>query len=326
MKLKTILHIFLVILIFLLVAFNLSNFGWDIFCNTTVSNESKNAQLIENLKSHVKVLSSQIGERNIKKYEKLEAAADYIINEFRTYGYEVRMQEYAVDGYKVNNIIALKKGTENMKEKVVVGAHYDSSITPGADDNASGVAGLLELARSIAKEQINSDIEFVGFVNEEPPYFKTEQMGSKVYAKKEKDKNTKIKVAIILEMLGYYSNNLGSQKYPPPLGIVYPNRGNFLLVVGNKDSKELVNAFSKSFKSNSELPIKTISINVQGTDFSDNWSFWQEGYKAIMVTDTAFYRNSNYHKEGDTYGTLNYEYMAEGIQGILSSVFRIANR
>jgi Zn-dependent M28 family amino/carboxypeptidase len=167
--------------------------------------------------------------------------------------------------------------------------------------------------------QINKNVEFVAFVNEEPPFFHTEQMGSRVYVRSLKDRGKNIEVAVVLEMLGYYSNQWFSQRYPPIMGIFYPNQANFITVIGNGKSRLSANRFFNLFKQHSRFPIeKTPAFDfIPGIDFSDNWSFWQEGIPAIMITDTAFLRNKNYHKNTDTHETLNYQYMANVVKGII---------
>jgi Zn-dependent M28 family amino/carboxypeptidase len=278
-----------------------------------------------NLKEHVVMLSHKIGDRNIVAYEKLTKAADYITGQFEKYGYKVEFQTYEVDGKPVKNIIATKLGTKKPKEQIIVGAHYDTCANPGADDNASAVAGLLELARLMTDQPTGRTIKFIAFVNEEPPFFKTKNMGSMVYAQQAKARGDNIKAVIILEMIGYYSDKPNSQKYPPFFGRFYPDKGNFIAVVGNFASKPLVKKITNLFQQSSSFPIESIATFtfIPGIDWSDHWSFWQYGYPAIMITDTGFYRNPNYHKQSDTYETLNYENIAEvvvGLQGVLTKL------
>ncbi|MFC1576277.1 M20/M25/M40 family metallo-hydrolase [Candidatus Omnitrophota bacterium] len=281
----------------------------------------------ERLKNHVYKLSHEIGDRSIFKYDKLNEAADYVTEEFRSYGYEVSFQPYSARGKVFKNIIVTKKGLENPDEILVLGAHYDSRNNPGADDNASAVAGLLEVARNFRDRKTTRTIKFIAFTNEEPPFFKKNNMGSRVYTRAAKEKGENIKGAIILEMIGYYSNKPKSQFCPPILNRFYPNKGNFIGVTGHFKYVELVKDIVSSFKKATNFPIEWIvapSILI-GIDFSDNWSFWKEGYPAVMVTDTAFYRNPHYHKQTDTYETLNYEAIAEVVTGITSSLTDLAN-
>lgn len=285
-----------------------------------------NKELAERLKNHVHKLSDEIGERSIFRYEKLEEAREYIAGQLQSYGYSVEYQEYKVSGKIAKNVIAAKKGAQRPQETVIVGAHYDSCFNPGADDNASGVSGLLELARLLSKFQTNRTVKFIAFVNEEPPFYKTEEMGSRIYAKDAKSKKEDIKGVVVLEMIGHYSDRPNSQSYPPFLGFFFPNKGNFTAVVGNYPSRMLVGKIVKSFEARSRFPIEHAVLPgfITGVDFSDHWSFWKEGYPAVMITDTAFYRYRNYHSSGDTYEKLNYPALAEVVNGLSESIIELA--
>ncbi len=275
-------------------------------------------RLSERLKSHVYTLSHEIGERSIFKLDNLERAAAYIAAELPSFGYSVEFQPYTVSGIKVKNIIAVKRGATRPKEIIIVGAHYDTCYNPGADDNASAVAGLIELAMHASSRQTERTIKFIAFVNEEPPFFKTENMGSWVYTRNARSGGEDIKAALILEMIGYYSHLPNSQRYPPFISFFYPNKGDFIAIVGNIGSRWLVNKVTSLFKKYSKFPVESLIAPafITGVDFSDNWSFWQEGYPAVMITDTGFYRNNNYHSKSDTYQTLDYESTAEVVEGI----------
>lgn len=305
--------------------FKASTVGWRFRGRNWEVSDRDNMELIERLKRHVYKLSAEIGDRSVFRYEQLQQAQKYITSEFRSLGYRVELQEYKVYGKSVHNIIAVKKGTTNSEELIVVGAHYDTCFNPGADDNASGIAGLIELAEILSKKKTNINIEFVAFVNEEPPFFKTDDMGSLVYAKWAKKENKKIKAAVILEMIGYYINEPNSQKYPPLFGLFYPNKGNFIAVVGNFKSKWLTKEVTSSFKKHSSFPIEAISTFefISGIDFSDHWAFWQQGYPAVMITDTSFYRYAHYHEKSDTHDKLNYEAIAEVVKGLSGVLLEI---
>jgi len=281
---------------------------------------------VENLKSHVWNLAHEIGDRSLFKYEALQKASCYITDAFISIGYDVEFQTYNTSGKTVKNIIATKIGVERPKEVIIVGAHYDTCFNPGADDNASSVAGLLEMARLVFSQQTNRSIRFVAFVNEEPPFFKTENMGSCVYVREAKAKGENIKATLILEMIGYYTNKSNSQQYPPFLGLFYPNKGNFICIVGNWRSRRLVKKIVSKFKSQSKFPIESFIGTgfVPGVDFSDHWSFWKEGYLAVMITDTAFYRNPYYHTSSDTYEKLNYLSLAEVVRGLATVLIKLA--
>ena len=298
-----------------------TTFGCVMLPRQPFSYSHSNFELAKNLEVHVKKLSDEIGERSMFQYEALEKSAEYISGQLKSYGYEVEYQEYKVGGKAAKNIIATKKGSAKGDPKIViVGAHYDSCFNPGADDNASGVAGLLELARLFSQEKTERSIKFIAFVNEEPPFFKTEEMGSRVYAKAARQRNENTKAVIILEMIGYYSDKPNSQRYPPLIGLFYPNKANFISVVGNFPSGHLVKKLVTGFKRTTNFSLESAVLPgfVSGVDFSDHWSFWKEGYPAIMVTDTAFYRNPHYHQATDTYEKLNYPYMAEVVNGLKS--------
>jgi hypothetical protein len=275
------------------------------------------------LKKHVVEISDKIGERNYWFFENLNKALDYIATGFEQCGLPVELQTYKIDGKKFSNIIATKKGNSSADEVIIVGAHYDSVVgSPGADDNASAVAGLLELARLFSKQDTDKTIKFIAFVNEEPPYFQTGQMGSRVYAKEAKKKKENIVAMISLEMIGYYSQNRRSQEYPLFLGLIYPDAANFIGFVSNLGSKSLADKLTKSFKKHSEFPVEKIAAPgiVPGIDWSDHSSFWKYGYKAMMVTDTSFYRYFHYHSQSDTYEKLDYESMAEVVKGLSYSI------
>lgn len=284
--------------------------------------------LINNLKLHVEKLALEIGERNFIKYEGLEKASDYIISEFGRYGYTSELQKYQIEGKTYKNIIVTLEGNKEPEKIIIIGAHYDSVVgSPGADDNASAVAGLLELARLISKEKTAKTIKFIAFTNEEPPFFKSGEMGSMIYAKEAKRRKEKIEAMICLEMIGYFSLKKNSQSYPFPLNFFYPEVGNFIAVVGNIASLELVNKVTSAFKKHSNFPIESIAtfeIIAPGIDFSDHASFWRYGYKGVMITDTAFYRNPNYHSPTDLPNTLNYQDLAEVVKGLYYVIMELS--
>lgn len=283
-------------------------------------------ELANLLQKHVYILSHQIGIRDVNNYDKLREAAQYITRKFRESGYEVEFQHYEAHGKTVKNIIAAKPGTAKPEEVITIGAHYDSFDNPGADDNASGIAALIETAKLSAGAPTRRSIEFVAFVNEEPPFFHTEEMGSRVYTKLAKKAGKNIRAGLILEMLGYYSEKPDSQCYPAHLTSLYPNQANFIAVVGNRASHPLAIRVAASFKQNSSIPVEIIPADaVPEGDYSDHWSFWQEGYSAVMLTDTSFYRYIHYHQAGDTYDKLNYHAMGEVVKGLDAVIKELAN-
>ena len=218
-----------VILAFAIVKF--STFGWRRFGEKTMNLSEGVNRLAKALESHVRRLSEDIGDRSVFNYNALQEAQQYIAEQLSSFGYNVEFQDYTISDKPTKNIIALKEGSKNPQEIIIIGAHYDTCFNPGADDNASAVAGLLELARSLYSKETKRSIKFIAFVNEEPPFFHTEEMGSRVYVKAAKKRGEDIRGALILEMIGYYSDKPHSQRYPPLFGLFYPNKGNFIGVV-----------------------------------------------------------------------------------------------
>ncbi|MDH5232762.1 MAG: M28 family peptidase [Gammaproteobacteria bacterium] len=282
------------------------------------------------LKKVVTELSVNIGARNFDQSEGLEKASRYIVGEFEKQGHKVVLQKYVIEEIdEVENII-VSLGPKDA-ERIVVGAHYDTyRDQPGADDNASGVAGLLALAGFLKKHESNLKrrIDFVAYTLEEPPFFRSEFMGSYIHAKSLKDNNIDVLGMISLEMIGYYSNKENSQEYPLGLmKIMYPTTGDFIGVVSNVSSNGLKSQFAE-YLAVSSIPVETLSAPswLVGVDFSDHLNYWQFGYDAIMVTDTAFYRNANYHQKTDIIETLNFKLMAEVIRGVSYGLFMLANK
>jgi len=273
------------------------------------------------LYSHVEHLSVRIGSRSIYEYSKLEETKRYVVSCLESFGYTPELQKYSYDGQVFSNVIVSIEGKTHPDEMVIIGAHYDTVFgTPGADDNASAVAMLLEMSRILKVFSPGRTIRLVFFVLEEPPAFRTQHMGSYVYAKEAKAKNENIKAMICLEMLGYYTDKKGGQTFPLPLmNLMYSSTPDFIAVVGNLTSRNLVDAVRTSLKQHSSVPVEALSTVsfVPGVDFSDHWSFWKMGYPAVMITDTAFYRNPNYHTERDTIDTLDFNRMTELLKGLL---------
>lgn len=278
-----------------------------------------------NLISTVKHLSQDIGQRSHRDIKELNSAADFIEDKFRSYNCVVKRQAFTYNNNTYHNIIAEVKGTESSADEIlVIGAHYDTVIgTPGADDNASGVAVLLELARLTALKPLKKTTRFVAFCLEEPPAFMTRHMGSYVYAESLKDEGVKVYGMISLEMLGYFCEEKGCQYYPLPFfRWFYPDKGNYISFVGNISSGEFTKKVKKFFKSSSSMPVESLNSFsfIPGVDFSDHRNFWKFGYPAFMITDTSFYRNPNYHGIGDTASTLDYDRMAEVTRGLYKAL------
>jgi len=309
------------LLVFTVVAYALlksTTIGWNFWSGSYRGGASP--EIAADLRKHVTKLAGEIGGRDVfrRNERALKTAGEYITAQFKSYGYKVEFQDYPLAGGISRNITAVKTGTQLPEESVLVGAHYDTFGNPGADDNASGVAGLLTLARLMAGTSAARTLKFVAFANEESPFFRTENMGSAVWARAAAQRKEKIKAAIVLEMLGYYSEQPNSQKYPPLIGPFQPNKGNYIAQISNFSSRGLARAIDGEFKKNSTLPLKTIVLPalVPGVDYSDHRNFWSRDYQAVMFTDTSFYRNRNYHKCTDLPETLNYEYMAALIAGL----------
>jgi hypothetical protein len=280
-----------------------------------------------NLHKDVNELAGAIGERNLEHYKGLQDAAQYIEDAFKGLGYSLEEQEYVVEGKNSKNISAEIRGGALPEEIIVVGAHYDSVYgCPGADDNGSGVAALLEIAREFQGVKPARTIRFVAFANEEPPNFWSPTMGSWVYAKRSHQRKENIVAAISLETIGMYSNAEGSQHYPPGFSLFFPSKGNFVGFVGNLSSRSLVRNALAEFRRTTQFPSEGVAApgGLTGVGWSDQWSFWQEGYPAIMITDTAPFRNPNYHQLSDTPGTLNYDQMARVTLGMKKVVEYLA--
>ena len=280
----------------------------------------------DNLKKHVQILSEDFYPRSQSHVENLNKTADYIKTEFEKAGGKVSEQTFQVNGNTYRNIIA-EFGKET-SEKIIVGAHYDSAYqTHGADDNASGVAGLIELAKLFGKTESPMQIQLVAFTLEEPPFYATEQMGSFIHAKSLKNENANVRLMISLEMIGYFSDEPNSQKFPVSImNLFYPSTGNFIAVIGNFTNALTVRNFKSSMTAATDLPVYSANAPtfINGVDFSDHRSYWNLGYNAVMITDTAFYRNHNYHLENDTVERIDYERMAEVVEATYKAILDTA--
>ena len=286
------------------------------------------ARLRIGLETHVRVLAHDIGVRSDETYANVQRAAAYIERTLRGLGYEVVSQEFSADDRAYRNLAATLRGTSKPQEVVVLGAHYDTAEqAPGADDNASGVAGVLELAQVFAQERQSRTVRFVFFPNEEPPSFPTADMGSRHYATAARERNDQIVAMLSIESIGYYDTEKGSQRYPFPLNLAYPDVGDFIGFVSNLKSRSLLHRAIAAFRAHATLPTQGAAAPswVPGVWWSDHWSFWREGYHAIMITDTAPYRNPFYHTPQDTPDKLDYDRMARVVHGLTHVVRAIAN-
>lgn len=277
------------------------------------------------LESHVKVIAHDIGERHALMPETLEITAAYIEDQFTDMQYIPRSEVVNNKGHR--NIVVERYGLRHRDKIVVIGAHYDSVIlSPGADDNASGVAVLLELARKFSDKRLAYTTRFVAFVNEERPYFGRDDMGSMYHAKRSKERNEQVIGMFSIEMVGYYSDQPHSQRYPPIVRSFYPDRANFIAFVGNLMSRDFAHTSISSFRNSAKLPSEGLiapRFLVPDIRRSDHSSFWFHGIPAIMITDTANFRNRRYHRATDTFNTLHYPSMAllvDGLGGMLESM------
>lgn len=286
--------------------------------------------LAKHLAGHVEMLAGTIGERNIAHYAKLEEAAAYIEKTLKEKGLETKSQVFEVSGSSCRNIEVDYIGSDaKLKDEIlVVGAHYDTAPgTPGADDNGSGVAALLELAQMLKGRHFSRTVRLVAFPNEEPPYFRTDSMGSYQWAKAAHERNEKIIGMMALETMGTYSDEPGSQQYPVKGGSwFYPKRGNFIAFVSNQSASVFNRECVGSFRRLVDFPSQGFALPdfVVGVNYSDDWSFNKFGYPATMVTDTAPYRIKTYHQPSDLPNTLNYQSMAQVVAGLSKVIGSVA--
>lgn len=288
----------------------------------------REGMLRPSLAADVQTLSVEIGERNVVHPRAYAAAADWIGSELRQAGLLVHEESYAAGQTQARNIVGEIQGAAAKGQIVIIGAHYDSvEGTPGANDNATGIAALLALARHFAKSHPQRTLRFVAFANEEPPFFHTEQMGSLVYARGCAARHEKVVAMLSLETMGYYSDAPNTQHYPFPFSLLYPSTGNFLAFVGNASSEGLTREAVRTFRRAGKLPAEGAAVAdvVPGIGWSDHWSFWRTGVPAVMVTDTAPFRYAQYHEATDTPDKLDFDRLARAVVG-LSDVVRDLSR
>jgi len=289
----------------------------------------------ERLQDHLRTLTLAIGERSVYEPENHSRTAEYIESFYRGIGLEVHTEPYRYQNLSVDNVVAEISFCNSPSQCYLLGAHYDTVFgTVGADDNASGIAVQLETAQHLAalrgREELDLKVKLVSFALEEPPVFGSRYMGSRVYARKARKEKEKIDGMICLEMVGYACHEDGCQAYPFPLMFFgYPKKGDFIGVIGNSRSRGLTLSLSRAFQRNSELPVIHLTVPLSGwflpsVRLSDHSSFWDQGFKAVMVTDTAFYRNPHYHLSSDTMEELDYTFMAELVESLL--IFFCSNR
>jgi Zn-dependent M28 family amino/carboxypeptidase len=295
---------------------------------SSASSEVDTTEISSRTRRVVEVLTRNFPSRNGLYAGNLSRAAEFIEKEFSVLGMKVESQAYGTYSTRVKNLIVEKRGRDIAKPSIIIGAHYDTVIdTPGADDNASGVAGLLELARLLRGYPNERTIQFVAFTLEEPPYFYTAKMGSRMYAKRLKLDGTRVQLMISLEMIGYGGKHI-KQSYPFPLMRMlgrYPRTGDFIGIVGNIRTRRLVGVVKAAMREPCAIGVESLSAPgfIPPLSLSDHSSFWKYGYPALMITDTAFLRNPNYHNQGDTADTLNYDFLAEVVKGVYHAVIAL---
>jgi len=290
-------------------------------------------QIDSNLRLHVDRLAGLIGPRYLQKPKTIQATIGYIEGQWGSMGYKSSQECYDAIGDRATNLIVEKSGNKRADEIILLGAHYDTVYsTPGADDNASAVAVLLEVSRLLREHQCKRTIRYVAFACEEPPYFNVDAMGSQHHARQARLRGDKIQGMLCLEMVGYYSTADNSQTVPPLIPKwmrrFFPHRGDFLAAVGNMPSWKLCWNFRRGFKRGARsMPLFSICLpeKINEIRLSDNSSFWDQGYPALMLTDTSFLRNPNYHRATDTPDTLDYQRMTEVTIGVATALRFLAN-
>ncbi len=279
----------------------------------------------DRLKGHVTAICSNFYPRHCFNRPNLDRCADYISDALNGPCTNVSFQEYEISGDTYRNVRAIFGDTK--AERIIVVAHYDAcDNTPGADDNASGIAGLIELAHLLEASAISNAVELVAVCTEEPPHFATEDMGSAHHAQLLEDEGVPVKAAIALEMIGFFNDESFSQTYPVPLLYsFYPNRGNFICIASDLGNASLTRRVKKSMRSVTDLGVHSINAprRLPGIDFSDHRSYWDKDIPAVMITDSAFYRNKRYHSLDDSPDTLDYERMAEVVSAVHMAVLHL---
>ena len=291
-------------------------------CNSI--SQTKTADTLK-IKQHLTTITKSNKSRNYENLEELNRIANYIFKEFHQYADSTYYQKYNVNGNEYKNVIGVFGATH--KKTIVVGAHYDvCGEQEGADDNASGVTGILELARMLKNDTLNYRIELVAYTLEEPPFFRTNQMGSYIHAKSLKDNNVDLYGMICLEMIGYFDDHENTQEYPvKELSEIYGSKANFIALVSRFNNGEFPKIFNKTFEKEKLITTKQITAppSMEGIDFSDHLNYWNFNYSAIMITDTSFFRNHNYHENTDTMNTLDINKMAKVINTVYKTLLKM---
>ncbi|MDR1552800.1 MAG: M28 family peptidase [Prevotellaceae bacterium] len=291
-------------------------------CFANIKAQSDSALII----NHLKTITKTDGYRNYSNIPLLDKTADYIFSVFKKYADTTYFQPYQVEGRRYKNVIC-RFNTTSTKPLIVVGAHYDvCGDQEGADDNASGVVGLLELARLLSGKKMNHPVEIVAYTLEEPPYFRSEYMGSYIHAKSLYESNVSVYGMVVLEMIGYFDDKSKSQHYPVKImKVKYGTTGNFILLARKTGAREFAKRFSNGFKDIANIDARSLKApsKIQGIDFSDHLNYWHFGFDALMVTNTAFYRNHNYHQSTDTVETLDIDKMMKVIDTTFNTLVNL---
>ena len=299
----------------------LTSLLFSLVCSVTLAQKSDTILI----KNHFTAITKTKNYRNYQNIEQLNEIAKYIHTDFLNYSDSVYYQKFEVNGIVYKNVIC-SFGTEN-KKRIVVGAHYDvCGNQEGADDNASGVIGLLELARQLKGIKLKNRIDLVAYTLEEPPYFRTEFMGSFIHAKSLVDEKTEVYGMISLEMIAYFKDEKKSQTYPIGiLKLIYGGKGNFITLVNKMYAGKFARKFSNKMQKKSSIKTKKFKAPriLPGIDFSDHRNYWHFGISALMITDTSFYRNFNYHQKTDTIETLDLNRMALVIDEVLQTLIQL---
>jgi len=293
-----------------------------------LSASSTAPERVERLVASVQFLAGEIGPRNVDHPGSLDRAADWISRQLEATGLDVEAFTFLTGSTPCRNLQATLSGSRPECGSIILGAHYDTAFSaPGANDNATGVATLLELARHFAGSgALPRTLRFVAFPNEEPPYFQTERMGSRVYARLLKDRGESVQAMLSLESLGCFRDEPGSQLYPPLINLCYPDRGNFVAFVGRLSGRQLIRRATGAFRRTAALPSEGGALpgGLPGVGWSDHWAFWQEGFPALMVTDTAVFRDPNYHTPGDRPEHVDFERLALVVSGLIPVIEDLA--
>jgi Zn-dependent M28 family amino/carboxypeptidase len=284
--------------------------------------------LRDELEGHVRMLAEEIGPRNVERPLALSRSRDYLVEQFKSFGYAPSLQTFTVDGVECSNVEVEIPGASNADDILVIGAHYDSAHhSPGANDNASAVAAILCLAKRVSSLTPARTIRFVAFVNEEPPRFQTAQMGSMVYAEACREKGEQISMMLSLDTIGYFDTAPGSQHYPWLFSLFYPDTGNFIAFVSNTGSRSSLHHVIRSFRNHAEFPSEGVAApgGLPGIGWSDHWSFWKAGYPAVMITDTAPFRYPYYHSTQDTVDKIDFDGLSRIVTGLEPMILELAS-